>query len=477
MAFNIEELSRTGSIAGGSLWVYTTSDSIDAILAANYFNDAFPSLKVGDVIQTLSNENLIEFRVTTLVNRTVTVNVASEDRGTKRKYIREPEDFDNPIDSTVEYFIDGVVDMGSSSIEVPSGGINLTGYNFDVSKLISSENNYTMFTSPVGGSGNVLGKDYAIEVTGTNSQVYDLTSATGFDAFEFARINYNDCTSLGEINGYRQGLETGTGRFGGTPELTLSGSWAGGYFIETSIVRSLTAGSYSLFKAGAGFSMASRFRSNQNVDLPTGVSFFDFAPSQFTNPSTVQIQGAIITRAGSFDPLDPLYTPNMTEGDLAAAWTSNNGMPNTFEGGSVGVTTSAATAVAASGTFYDLNASVWTTLDLQHFDSPAGGQLRHLGNTPREYKVIADFTLDSTANNELDLKVVKWDDSASGFVDILTQSRQVNNLVGGRDVAFFNININVELDQNDYIKLQVANQTAANNVTAEVDSYYIIEER
>jgi hypothetical protein len=114
---------------------------------------------------------------------------------------------------------------------------------------------------------------------------------------------------------------------------------------------------------------------------------------------------------------------------------------------------------------------------LQHFDNPSGSQLRHLGNTPREYKIVAAFELDSTANNEVTLRVVKWDDSASAFVTVLDQTRQVNNLVGGRDVAFFNININTELDQNDYIKLQVANVGATNNITAEADSYYIVEER
>ena len=76
----------------------------------------------------------------------------------------------------------------------------------------------------------------------------------------------------------------------------------------------------------------------------------------------------------------------------------------------------------------------------------------------------------------LTLRVLKWDDSASSFITVLDQSRQVNNLVGGRDVAFFNININTELDQNDYIKIQIANDTV-NNVTAEADSYYIVEER
>lgn len=391
--------------------------------------------------------------------------------------VKQASDLAGTLDSTKEYFIDGVIDMGSQSIEIPAGGLTFAGYNFDLSKLISSAPNYVMFTSPAGGSGNVLGKDYAIEVTGIGSVVYDLTSATGFDAFEFARINYNNCTSLGEISGYRQGLEVGTGRFGGQPELTLSGTWLGGYFVDTSIVRNMVDGAYSLFKAGAGFVMNSRFRSNMNLDLPASASFFDFTPSQFTNPSTVQIEGAIVTRNGVFDATDTNITPNMTQGDLSSSWSNNNGMQNTFEGGSLGISSEAITVVSAIGTFYAVNAASWSSLDLQHFDSPAAGQLRHLGNTPREYKIIATFALDSTANNNLTLRVKKWDNSASSFVTILDQTREVNNFVGGRDVAFFNININTTLDQNDYIFMEAANQTSTADITAELDSYFIVEQR
>lgn len=381
------------------------------------------------------------------------------------------------IDSTKVYLIDGIIDMSGVTVSIPAGGISITGVSFDVSKLTCSDPNYVMFESPVGGSGNVLGKDYAVEVTGTGSQVYNLTSATGFDAFEFARINYNNCTALGEINNYRQGLETGTGRFGGTPELTLSGTWVGGYFIDTSIVRGLTDGGYALFKAGTGFTMSSRFRSNQNIDLPANASFFDFSPSNFVNPSTVQITGAIVTRNGAFDATDSNITPNIDETALVCSWSGNNGMPNTFEGGSIGVATSTSTTINTIGVFETLAATSWSTLDLQHFDNPTGSQLRHLGNSPREYKVIADFTIESGPNNELALRIEKWDDSASAFETVLTQIRPVNSLVGGRDVAFFNININVNLDQNDYVFLQIANNTATTNCTAEVDSYMIVEER
>tara|TARA_R110002096_G_scaffold379870_1_gene573855 strand:- start:597 stop:2225 length:1629 start_codon:yes stop_codon:yes gene_type:complete len=394
-----------------------------------------------------------------------------------RVIVGQASDLAGVLDGTKEYFIDGVIDMGAQSIEVPAAGLNLTGYNFDASKLISSADGYTMFTSPAGGSGNILGKDYAIEVTGTGSKVYNITSVSGFDAFEFARINYNDCTSLGTITDYRQGLEVGTGRFGGRPELTLAGTWLGGYFIDTSIVRSLADGAYSLFKAGAGFVMSSRFRSNQNIDLPAAASFFDFASANFVNPSTVQIEGAIITRNGVFNATDANIAPNMAQGDLVANWMGNNGMPNTFVGGSIGVTTSAVTTISVDGQYEDLSAALWTSADLQHFDAPSGNQLRHLGNTPREYSVVASFVLESVANDTVALRVSRFDSSAASPSTVLTQTRQVNNLVGGRNVAFFNININTELDENDYIFLEVANIGNTSDVTAEADSYYIVEAR
>ena len=394
-----------------------------------------------------------------------------------RVAVRSASQLAGTLSSSKEYFIDGIIDMGTQSIEVPAGGLYLTGYNFDTSKLISSEPNYTMFTSPVGGSGNIVGKDYGIEVTGANSKVYDISGDTGFEAFEFSRINYNDCESLGEINNYRQGFETGTGRFGGKPELTLSGTWVGGYFIESSIVRSLADGAYSLFKAGTALTLGSRFRTNMNVDLPASASFFDFSPANFPNPSTLQVDSAIVTRLGAQDATDLNYTPNISASDLACSWSNNVGMPNTFEGGSIGIGASAVTNINTIDVFEDVAATSWITADLQHFDNPVGGQLRHLGINPREYKTIASLTIEGANNDVLTLRVVKWDDSASSFVTVLDQVRPVNNLVGARDVAFFNINVNTRLDQNDYIKLQVANNSGTANVTAETDGYLVVEQR
>ena len=387
------------------------------------------------------------------------------------------------IDSTKVYLLDGTVDFSGTglSIEVPAGGINIIGTTFDVAKIICSDSNYTLFTSPVGNSGDVLGKDYAVEINGTGAQVYNITDSDGTHAFEFSRVNYNNCTSLGTISGYRQGLESGTGRFGGQPELTLAGTWAGGYFIDTSIVRGLTNGSYTLFKAGAGFTMASRFRSNQNIDLPASASFLDFAPSNFTNSSTLQLEGCIITRAGVKDASDTNLTPNVASSDLISKWRGNTGLPNTFEGGELSITGETATTITTSLTsdptaFVDL-AGTYTPSDLQHFDEPSNGQLRHLGDSPREYRVQGQLVIDCTANNEVDLRIKIFRDATTTFEDGKTIRRVINNLVGGRDVAYYVLDDNIVLDINDYVKLQVGNVNATNNITAELDSFFTVEAR
>jgi len=380
------------------------------------------------------------------------------------------------IDSTKEYFLDGVIDLGAVSIEVPAGGMNIKGYDFNISGLTSSEAAYTMFTSPIGGSGDILWKDFKIEVTGAGSQVLDIVSDTGNEAFEIDRINFNNCTSLGEIDNYRQGLETGTGRFGGTPNLILSGVWSGGFFIDASIVRGLTDGAYALYEAGTGFTMASRFRSNQNVDLNATVALLDFAPANFTNPSTLQLDKCLVTRNGVINAGDATLIPNISQTNLESIWQGNVGIQNTFVGGSLSLTVEVESVITTPGVFVDL-LGTFVDSDLQHFDVPLNGQLRHLGNSPREFKVIFEGILVSTSGDELDLKVVVWDDSASGFVDYKITRRVVNNLQGGRDVAFYTIITNIILDKNDYVKLQVANVAATNNITAELNSDITVEER
>ena len=167
-----------------------------------------------------------------------------------------------------------------------------------------------MFTSPVGGSGNLVLKDVGIEASGASSSVFGLTDATGFNAIEIKVVNFNDCTSLGYLDGYRQGLESGTGRFGGTPELEFRNSWVGGYRTDTTIARAMSSFT-SLFKAGSGFTFNGRVILGMNCDLPATGAFCDFAASNINNDESLQLSDCRVTRSGVLNASDTTIYPNV----------------------------------------------------------------------------------------------------------------------------------------------------------------------
>lgn len=377
------------------------------------------------------------------------------------------------IDSTKNYFLDGIVDIGANTVTVPSTGLTVTGYSFDLSALVTTENNATIFTSDVGGSGNLLLENLYLEASGTGAKVFDLVDATGFNAWEFNKINYIGCTSLGTIESYRQGLEVGTGRFGGTPTLTFVGNSVGGVRLSTTITRNVSSLTGPLFAAGAGCVFNGRFITDMNVDLGTTAQLLDFAPANIANDESLIISGAYIARNGSIDPTDATICPNITASDTQSLWTDNTGLENTYKFAQQTITTEVTTNVAAALTYYPL-AGTWTLGEVSHFDSPANGQIRCLSGND-VYRISGNFVLESGSNDEVGLRVTKSTDAGSTFpTEINHISRVINNIQGGRDVAYFQIDFLARLADGDIIRLEVENYDDNANITAEVDSYLTI---
>lgn len=390
-----------------------------------------------------------------------------------RIVVSQASDLSGQLDSTKEYFIDGVIDLSTQTIEVPAGGLTISGYGFDLSKLTSSTGSYSMFTSPVGGSGNLILKNVTLTASGLSSQVFNITSLDGTSALEIISVNYDNCTSLGEITGYRQLLETGTGRFGGTPELTFSGSW-NGVRISTSIARNMTDFT-SLFKAGTGLTFSGRFGTDINCDLPSTGALIDFAEANITNDESLDIEGAFITRSGVIDPTDTTIYPNIDETSVKSNWKSNTGIPNTNKYIKGYVSAEVLTTINIIDVYEVLLGTI--TIDRQvHFDMPVNGEYRLLTGTG-SYQISGDISLEGTANNVIDIRITKSTDGGITFpTEINHIRRQINSLVGGRDVGFFPINFVTELNKNDRIRLEVENKTGTDNVTMELDSYLIITE-
>lgn len=385
--------------------------------------------------------------------------------------VKSSSDLSGILSATKEYFIDGVIDMTGVEVTVPSGGLSIRGYNFDVSQLVCTDDNYELFKSTSGG--NVSLHDVGITVSGTSSAVFNLVPVDSNRAIEIISTNFNDCTSLGEIQGYRQYFESGTGRFGGTPELTLSGSM-NGVRVTSSIVRGLD-NITSLFKAGTGLTFSGRFISDMNVDLPTTGALINFSDTNITNDESLEFVGAYVTRSGAIDPTDTAIFPNIDADNVKAKWKSNTGLPNTNKYLNTDCTTEVETVITASSTFYPL-LGTFTVNDSVHFDMPANGEFRLLTGYGA-FSIIANLVIEGTANNEIEVRVTKSTDGGTTFPTEINQiKRTINNLSGSRDVAFFPINFIATLAKDDRLRLEVENTSGTGNVTMELASYFMISE-
>lgn len=364
--------------------------------------------------------------------------------------------------------------MGNVRID-PLGNLNIAGFGFGISLLFSSEDNYIMFESPVSGSGDVLMDKLAIAVGGLNSQVFALKSNDGQRAFELEKVNFNGCTSLGYIENYRQGLEVGTGRFGGNPELELRGAW-NGYRIATSITRGLGVGFTGfLFKAGTGFTMNGSFSSDMNVDLGANGKLCDFAPANFLQTNVLRFKGMRVFRNGVYLVDYTTAVPNITPSDVACAWEDNIGLPNTVKGADISLNGDSVVTVLAANTYYDLTGTVVASR-LSHVDNPAGWQLRNTSAIPVDYELKGQFVIAGTANDIADIKVVIYRAATTSFVDSKHVGRVINNNTGPRDVAYFDVFDQFTLNPNDYVKPMIENRSGPRSLTIEDESFYMLLE-
>lgn len=391
--------------------------------------------------------------------------------------VEKPNQLAGTLLSNVVYRIVGALDMTGTgvSIEVPVTGLYLEGVHQGVSSIFCSDPSYTLFTSPVGGSGDLFVDKINHLMAGTGSRVYGLTDVDGTHAVEALNCNYTGCSSLGELTNYRQILGENVGRFGGTPELTLSGPMNG--VRETlSITRGLSnLGTGALFKAGAGLVFSGRFLTDINCDLPATGALLDFFPSNFSSEEQLQLRGCNITREGVLSPTDSGVLPNIGPDSPKSFFKGNVGILNTKKYLESTLTSEVETVITLAGEYYPLE-GVFTTGNLSHISMPVNGEYEILSGSS-VYDIIADLTLESTQGNIIDVKVTRSTDGGVTFSeDINHVTRVVNNNVGPRDVAFIPINFTRTLNKGDRVRLEVENVNSTSNITAEIGSFFSIRE-
>ena len=384
-----------------------------------------------------------------------------------RVIVNEASDLAGTLDSGKEYVIAGQIDMGSTSIEVPEGGLTIVGLGYDISALYSTDTNATLFTSPGGGySGNLTLSFLSLYVTGTGAKVFDLDNSENFGAVEMVTVNLGtfgapgtETTSLGEIANYRQLFMTGCAVIRPEDGLTLTGPWAGGMTLVDSILLVIPAG-ISVFKAGTGFDVQGNVRTNINaLSIQNTTTVFDFAPSNFSNDEGFLLDGARFP-LGS----DPI--PNMPITATERFTRNCRGIENSFPGGYWEVTAESTTTISASSTMYKL-AGTTTYDNLQWCSGSASNALQYDSAVPLRFRVQGNLEVNGTKGKELELTVRVYDDSAAGYVDVQTFRRSVNDLSGrSSDTAFFNFECYTpEISASDRIELWISNETDTTNVT------------
>ena len=114
MAFTQETFAPVGanSAPTPATYSYETSDSAAAIVSAGYFIKKQDQLREGDYIFAHASGGAFIFTVTSDTS-TVINSISGGDVLANRVIVTQASDLSGTLDSTVEYFIDGVVDMGS----------------------------------------------------------------------------------------------------------------------------------------------------------------------------------------------------------------------------------------------------------------------------------------------------------------------------------------------------------------------------
>jgi hypothetical protein len=373
-------------------------------------------------------------------------------------YLSTPAHFDRTFEAGVFYVVTAPIDLTGTgfSINVPAGGLTLYGH-VNLSSITCSDPNYTLFT----GSGPLDHEGITFSITGTNSKVYDLTANAVTDTVLGNRVFYIDCTSRGELNGYATALFATAQAFGGTPHLTLSGTWLSGYS-EDNLNYGLLDPSMtgSLIREGTSLSLPTMIMV-VGVDLSASVSFLDLQPSNFSSTSALKIDDSRFTRLGVTNPFDTNITPNISPDDVKSAFRDNRGIRNTIEQGVTEVTTEVANTFAGADDF-NLVASTFTAGELVHFDAPSNGVLRHIGDTPVTYTVFLNVSASGSDGNLAKYELRRYNSATADETLLHTYEREILNLQGPNNIAQVNAVHITQLAHNDELRLYVADSVGSN---------------
>ena len=385
---------------------------------------------------------------------------------------RTASDLSGTLSSDKVYLIDGIIDMGTQTITVPAGGLEINGFGVNVSKLTSTENSYTMFVDAASDAGNLFISNIDIDVSGTTSKVFDLDNSGASGAVEINVVNFTTCTSLGTLDAYRQFLMLNSFWLSCADGLTFAGAWAGGAKIETFLVRNFgSSGTVFTGSTSPALTFASRFLCNGNIDIPSGSTVYDFAASMFTNDADFELITGSYTGAGT---IIAVKSPVIDNTSAKSRHRDNNGLDNTYIGGRWRLSSTSATSTGDTN-FYKV-AGTTVASDLQWMSAGTANDLTYDSTEAANVEIKGTISFTSAGNSQdITLKLRQYDDSAAGYVDLDTMPVVTTDSGSGKaqNVAVLGYAV---LNENDRVELWVSNASSA-SITVQINSILSVTER
>jgi len=375
-------------------------------------------------------------------------------------YVTSPDQLSGTLQSNKLYFIDGTVDMESTQITVPPGGLSIGGAGFDVSCLTSTEDNYTMFINTAESySGNVYLTSLDVIVSGTSSQVFNLDAKENGSNIEFNSTNFVTCTSLGEASNFRQGLARNVGWVSITEGLTLSGTWSGGFAAFDSIIVGAPM-SGVLFRAGTNLTLGGSFRSNINaLSLGTnGGVFCDFSPSNILLDAGFALSGL------RTNPLSNTL-PNMPATSTKALIKDCVGIGNTYPGAAHIPVADSVITITTQNTLTQITGAM-TLVEPYWFSTENTNGLRSDCAQAVEGRADGTMSFSGQANTEISVQLRHFIAATSSYENVGPEyEATINGGLLGTLASNVSFGATVTMQQGDRAEVWIKNRSGTNDIT------------
>jgi hypothetical protein len=325
------------------------------------------------------------------------------------------------LDSTKVYLLDFDGVMGANQMRIGPGGASIKSNGAIGTALTSTEDNYTMIIDDAGDAGNLIIERIRFSVTGTSSKVFDVTTSALGSVFSIDTPLFLNCTEIGILDGFGVMQFDTMQNIGCSQGFTLDGDITL-LTIEDGASSGMVSGG-TLFRQGASLSITNNCTiSNNTFIMGAGVTLCDFDETNFTQDAGFALDSNNISGGGA-------YFSAIDGDNVKCRWRNNNFDPataetNTYVGAGWLLTSETPTLLGgASATDFKVLGTT-TYADEAWFSNTTNNAFVYDSERSIKVEIKGVISLTGTNGNDIQLKIRKWDDSASGYVDIQTVPAQ-----------------------------------------------------